>query len=396
MKRLLALALLLLALLPSARGQALISDFYQLVSFLNPDPNSGLTTFPSLLIPMGGLQEGMGTAYSAVGKDSSYFESNPAASSSLEYTELAVYHNNWIADTRIEGAVYTIRYKGLGFGAGGKWLYLYFPATDDFGGRNGAGYYSEAMVGFNVSYNFFSSYNFNGLALAATAGNSGLGLMVDGGLLTRFNALKFYPSRSKNCGLALTLKNFGPPVLRDPLPTRATFGLAYSPLRPFTFSLDLTQPINLAALAKSERPYFAVGILANVTSFFRLQGGLLMKGADPRISLGSSFELELMRVSVNYTLDLTTQFTPLNRISIQASFALGDGGRADLAKKVDTLYLNGLDAYARGDNKGAVVYWTEAVRLDPTFDPAQESLLVVQAAVLTEQKMEKLQTIETK
>jgi opacity protein-like surface antigen len=407
----LSLALAILFLAAPRAGAQFVPDLYRAVSsVLNPDPHSGLTTFRSLLVPMGGLAEGMGTAYTAVVKDASYFEANPAASSGLEYTELAIFHNNWIADTRIEGAVYTIRYKGLGFGAGGKWLYLEFPGYNDFGERIGAGYYSEAMAGFNMSYTFFPGYYFSGISLGATgklayrsvpyiagedtSGQSALGLMVDGGFLMRFNFLKLYSSRSRNSAVGFTIKNFGPPVLGDPLPTMATLGLSYSPLRPFVFSFDVSKPLNLMNLAKSEGLILAAGGLVDITRFFRFQAGLLLKGGNPRISIGATFDIELVRLVVNYTLDLTTQLTPLNRISIQAVFALGDLGRADIAKKVDSLYVSGLEAYARGDPKAAISYWVEAVKLDPTFDPARESLLAAQGAVDLEKTMEALQRLE--
>jgi hypothetical protein len=401
---------LLLAVAPRASADSW-SDIYQVISnILNIDPNAGTTTMRSLLIPMGGLDEGMGTAYSAVAKDSSYFEANPAASSLLNSTELSVFHNQWIADTKIESAVYTIRYKGLGIGVGGKWLYLPFTATDQFGDRVGAGYYSESMLGVNVSYDFFPGFYFSGLSVGATgkiayrsmptvndgstAGNSALGFMLDAGLLSRFNIAKFYASRSKNFSLALTVKNFGPPVQGDPLPTEATFGLAYSPLKPLTFSLDLTQPIDLMDFSRSEYFYAAGGYLVQVTDFFTFQGGLLIKGGNPRITIGSSFDVDLARVTVNYTLDLTTQFTPLNRISVQAAFSLGDLGRGDIAKKVDTLYLNGLDAYARGEIDSAISLWEEALALDPSFDPARESRDAAQASKGLKQTMTDLQKIK--
>lgn len=387
------------------------SDLYASISeWLSPDPHSGQTTFRSLLIPMGGLAEGLATACTAVAKDSSYFEANPAASCMLDYTELAIFHNNWIADTKIEGAVYTIRYKGLGFGAGGKWLYLPFTAYDEYGDRSGAGYYSEAMAGFNASYNFFPGYYFGGIGLGATgklayrsmptvdddstSGNSAVAAMVDLGLLSRFNLLKFYSARTKNSAIGLALKNLGPSVLGDPLPTTATFGLSYSPIRPLLVTLDVTKPINLVDIGDSERLYVAGGALLEVTDFFKVQGGLLIKGGNPRFSIGSSFDVELVRLTVNYTLDLTTQIAPLNRISIQAAFSLGDLGRADLAKKVDTLYLNGLEADARGDIAAAISYWTEALKLDPTFDPARESLKTAQGTVDLQKTMESLQRLE--
>jgi opacity protein-like surface antigen len=407
--RLLALALLIAAAQRASADS--YSDIYQVISnILNIDRNAGRTTMRSLLIPMGGLAEGMGTAYSAVAKDSSYFESNPAASSTLNFTELSVFHNNWIADTKIEGAVYTIRYKDLGIGIGGKWLYLPFPATNEFGDRVGAGYYSESMAGVNVSYNFLPGFYFSGISVGATAklayrsmpavqsgataGNSALGAMLDAGILTRVNFLKFYSSRAKNLSFALVVKNLGPPVLGDPLPTDATFGLAYSPLKPLTFSLDLTQPIDLTDPSKSEGFNIAGGALVQVSDFFKLHGGLLLKGGNPRISIGSTFDVELARITINYTLDLTTQFTPLNRISIQAAFSLGDLGRADIAKKVDTLYLNGLDAYSRGETDGAIAMWTEALRLDPSFEPARESRDAALASKGLKQTMTELQKIK--
>jgi opacity protein-like surface antigen len=413
MKRLAGvLVLTLLMAVPQRASADTYSDVYQLISnILGIDQNAGKTTMRSLLIPMGGLDEGMGTAYSAVCKDSSYFESNPAASSLLDYTELSVFHNNWIADTKIESAVYTIRYKNLGIGVGGKWLYLPFDATNDYGDRVGAGYYSESMVGFNVSYDFFPGFYFSGLSAGttlklayrsmpvvdngATAGNSALGVMVDAGLLSRFNLFKFYSSRDKNFSLALTAKNVGPPVQGDPLPTDVTFGLAYSPIRPLTVSLDLTQPIDLTDVSSSEQLSVAGGALLQVSDFFKIHGGLLIQGGNPRITIGSTFDVQLARITVNYTLDLTTQFTPLNRVSVQAAFSLGDLGRADIAKKVDTLYLNGLDAYARGEIDAAIALWDEALRIDPTFDPAKESRDAALTSKGLQQTMIELQNLKS-
>jgi tetratricopeptide (TPR) repeat protein len=218
--------------------------------------------------------------------------------------------------------------------------------------------------------------------------------MIDAGLISRFNLFKLYSSRTKNFSLGLTLKNLGPPVQGDPLPTQATFGLAYSPLRPLTFSLDVTKPIDLLDPSQSEALNVAGGALVQVSPFFQVHGGLLIKEGNPRLSLGSTFDVELMRITVNYTLDLTTQLTPLNRISIQAAFALGDLGRADIAKKVDTLYLNGLDAYSRGEFDVAIADWNEALKLDPAFDPARESRAAALASVGLKQTMTELQQIK--
>jgi hypothetical protein len=409
------LVLFLLCILSSGAGSRAcaetFSDLYQYISnLLEIDDHAGGTTMKSLLIPMGGLAEGMGNAYTAVAKDSSYFEANPAASCVLDYTELSVFHNQWIADTKIEGAVYTIRYKNLGIGVGGKWLYLPFAATDDYGDRVGSGYYSESMAGANISYNFFPGFYFSGLSVGATVkvayrsmptvdsgateGNSSAGGMLDVGMLSRFNFLKGYSSRSKNFSVALAARNIGPSIQGDALPTNATFGLAYSPIKPVTLSLDVTQPINLLDYSASEAMDIAGGALVQVTDFFKLHGGLYLKGSNPRLTVGSTFDLELARITVNYTLDLTTQLTPLNRISVQAAFSLGDLGRADIAKKVDTLYLNGLDAYSRGEIDSAISLWEEALKLDPSFDPARESRDAALASKGLKQTMTELQKIK--
>ena len=97
------------------------------------DPNTGLTAFPTLLIPMGGRFEAMGTAFTAVADDASYIESNPAGSASLTYTELSFYHNDWIADTNIESVTFTTRKHNLGIGAAGKFLYVPFTEYNTFG-----------------------------------------------------------------------------------------------------------------------------------------------------------------------------------------------------------------------------------------------------------------------
>ena len=100
---------------PSGYGS--ISDIYGI------DDNAGLTAFPVLNVPMGGRSEGMATAFAAVADDLSFIEWNPAGSAMLEYTELGFFHNNWIADTRVEGVVFASRFRDLGYAAGVKWVY---------------------------------------------------------------------------------------------------------------------------------------------------------------------------------------------------------------------------------------------------------------------------------
>ena len=136
------------------------SNFYYNLSeafSIFADPNTGLTIFPTLLIPLGGKYEGMGTAYTAVSQDSGYLESNPSASSILELSELSFIHHSWIADSNIEGVIYTVRYNDLGIGVGGKFLYIPFTEYNEWGVRESKGYISETIATLNISYNFFSN-----------------------------------------------------------------------------------------------------------------------------------------------------------------------------------------------------------------------------------------------
>jgi len=93
---------------------------------------------------------------------------------------------------------------------------------------------------------------------------------------------------------------------------------------------------------------------------------------------------------INYTLDLLTQLQPLNRISLAVRFDLGDGGRKDLSAKVDELYLLGLDAYSKGKLDEAKTCWEEALKLNPKYDPARESLDMLEKREDLKQKIEDL------
>lgn len=374
--------------------------------------NTATATLPMLLVPAGGRYEGMGTAFTAVANDASFLDSNPSASSSLDYTELAVLHNNWISDASVEGVVYTVRFNELGIGFGGKFLYAPFTGYDTFGLRDAGAYYSESVATINVSYNFFSSYRFYGLALGANikfayrnvpsillpagyASQSALAALGDIGILTRFNFLKLYASRSKNFSLGLVLKNLGPNVQSESLPTTLTGGLAYSPFRPITLSYDVDLPLNYgldtAGLTESLAALsMAGGFEVVMTDFFSLQGGFNYRGANPRVSLGAAVDLPEVSFTVNYTLDLTTQFKPLNRFSIEASLNLGDRGRTALRARIDELYLEGVEAYAAGNLDQAIEAWEQVVELDPEFTPA---IAFLERARVQRENRDKLESV---
>ena len=137
-----------------------------------------------------------------------------------------------------------------------------------------------------------------------------------------------------------------------------------------------------------------MGTSVTVTDFFAMQAGFQIKGGNPRLTVGSSVDFNPMTLLVNYTLDLTTQLTAINRLSVQARFRLGDMGRAERAAKVDQLYVAGLESYARGEVERAVSYWTEALDLDPSFDPARDALRAARAALNLRQEVQNIQRLE--
>jgi hypothetical protein len=274
----------------------------------------------------------------------------------------------------------------------------------------------------NGSYNFLSGFYFSGLSLGATikgafrfvpdysdaddlgdapgnpiagSGNSQSAAMAmaDIGLLTRVNFLKFYGSRDRNTTLALVARNLGPPVAGDPLPTAVAAGMSWKPLRPILLSFDFTVPLNLGDLSLSEIPYWSAGFSAEITPFLSMRAGLMAKSGNVRIALGSAVDLDRISVDINYTLDLLTQLTPLNRISLGVRFNFGDQGRKVRADTVEALYLMGLDAYAEGNMIKARRYWEAAVRRDPEFEPALEGLSLIIRSQELEERINEMQNL---
>lgn len=409
MKRFL-LACISLLLSASAFGGD-FSDFYSGFSQIfnsSIDPNAGMTVFPSLNIPSGGKYEGMGTAYTAVAREASFIEANPAASSVLKFSELSFSHNNWIADSKVEGVIFTDRHSNFGYGFAGKFLYLPFQSYSSYGDRLAQGYYSESIVTMNGSYNFFPSYYFHGLAVGGNLkvayrhvpdviyeSQSVITAAVDLGVLTRFNLLKFYPSRDKNFSVGLTAKNIGLYALDEPLPMSAVAGIAYSPIRPLTLAFDFNYPFSFDYERYPAESWFvSTGMDLQFVDFFSVQSGFLLRSGNPRFSLGSTVVLEGYTIVANYTLDLTTQISSADRFSVQLKFNFGDNGRAERRKKAEQLYLRGLDLYARGELREAIDLWEEVLDLTPNFQPAQENLETARTALELQEEMEDRQEVE--
>ncbi|MFO8065532.1 MAG: UPF0164 family protein [Spirochaetota bacterium] len=365
--------------------------------------NTGLTAFPTLSIPLGGEMEGMSSAYTAVARDYSFLEANPAASSRLDNTELAVSHRNLIADANMESVVYTTRFEHLGLGTAMKFLHVPFTEYDRYGVQENTIRYSETIAGLNVSYNMLHSFDFHGIAIGANLksgyrripeviapGQSAAGIMADVGMLTRFNLGKFYRSQEKNFSIGAAARNVGPPVLDDPLPSHATGGAAYKPIKPVTLAFDYTYPFVLGSDLPAEAPSYAGGASVRVTEFLAAQTGFQLRGGNPRFALGSTVDFPAVTLQLNYTLDLTTQVDRVDRFSVQASFNLGDRGRGERKAKVEEFYVDALEAYADGNLERAVELGNQALEIDPTFTPAAKTLENAEKMLDLQRQMESI------
>ena len=373
------------------------------------DPNEGTTSFRSLLLPFGGRTESLGNAYTGLCDDISYLRFNPAAGSIQKETQVALFHNSWIADSKLETLAYTTRFKNIPhFSYGGYIFCFYLPFTeyDLFGDRVAGNYYTETVAAINASYNLLAGYDFKGLATGITIktgwrgmpnytdndtgaiisgsglAQSGLSIMADIGFMLQFNFLKFYSSRDPNVRIGISAQNIGVSLtgfgeqikLDDPLPSTIAAGISVKLIKPITISADFVQPINLFDIGTYLIPYFNTGISIQFASFVSLLAGFQLKGANPRISTGLEFEVAKIRLNMNYTLDLTTSLAPLNRISLSAKILLGDKGRSITDAQVDEYYKLGLKYYADAQWEDAILVWQEAVKLNKRFDPAIQGI----------------------
>jgi hypothetical protein len=370
--------------------------------------NTGLTALPILSIPAGGEYEAMGTAYTAVSRGTGFFDANPAGSSYLDYTELSIQHANLIADANMESIAYTTRFNNLGLGASGKFLHVPFTEYNRYGEQVATIRYLEMVGALNVSYRFLHGFYFSGVSVGTNLKfgyrhipeviapeQSALGVMADIGILTRFNFLKFYSARERNASVGLSVRNLGPPVLDDPLPTSVVGGVAYSPMRPLLVSFDLIVPVQPFSDAPAEALGYAGGTAVQVTEFFSVRSGLLIKGGNPRFSLGGAVDFETVRISANYTLDMTTRLNAVDRFSLEASFPLGDRGRGGREQLAEEYYLDALVAFANGDLERAAALSRNALELNPRFEPARETLKTVVTSLQLQEELESIRLDES-
>ena len=125
-----------------------------------------------------------------------------------------------------------------------------------------------------------------------------------------------------------------------------------------------------------------------------MRAGLLGRYGGYRVTLGSAVDFGRIALDLNYSLDLLTQFTPLNRISLGARINLGDQGRKEKSDRVDAHYLAGLDAFNTGNMEEARFQWEEALSLNPRFDPAKEGLSLIQDSDSLDRRIRSMQSLD--
>lgn len=380
------------------------SNFLSDLGYFSSSKNEGTTSFRSLLIPIGGRAESLGSAYTGLCDDASFINYNPAASSILKETQAAGYHNSWIADSNLDTIVYTTRIDDFGFGAQASCLYMPFTEYNIFGERVNTSYYSETTLCANFSYNFLAGYDFKGIAIGANLkstfrsmpdytnndtnaiiplsglSQSGLGIMADIGVMLQFNFLKYFASRDPNVKIGFSAQNLGAAFtglgsksgikLDDPLPTYFAAGMSCQFLPVITATFDIKQPVNLFAMNKYQMFSVSGGVILAFADRFSLLLGTEIKGGNPRFSTGAEFQLTNARINFNYTLDLTSSKNPINRISLSAKILLGDRGRAERQKVIDEFYLQGLDYYANSEWEKAIECWENVLLINKRYDPA--------------------------
>jgi len=415
-KKIILLILTLYYLLP-LYADSFEEIYAEISDYIGIDDNSGQYAFLVLRIPPGGKQESMGTAYTAISEGTDFFESNPAGSSFLEETEISFYHNNWIDDASLESVYYGNHNNHFGYGIGGKMLHVPFDRIDEYGdlyqnddGSYASAYYTETIGSLNISYNFFPDFYYQGFSVGANVkggyrhvpdsiaeNQSGFALMADVGIITRFNLLKSYMSRKRNLSIGLNIKNVGFELIEepDPLPTEIRVGVAWLPLRPITISFDFFQPVTITDFSTSESFGGAAGIDVVITDFVTIQAGALYKPGLARVTMGSDVTFDDMSFNVNYSLDLTNDFRNVfQRVSVVASFKLGDYDRKANYNTARELYIKGIEKYAEGNLEEAIRFWKNSLEVFPEFTPSIEMMSTADDMLTLQKEIEENQVIE--
>lgn len=378
-------------------GYSSISKAFNIFTNLH----EGEMGFRSLLIHPGGRMAALNGAFTALANDITFFETNPAGSATLKQTELAFFHNAWIADSHLDTISYSMRSGNLGYGASLRCFYIPFSEYDSYGEKISSGYYSETFTTFNIAYNFFNGYKFKGLSLGSSIkfgivsfppfqgqistnekvnpkikkqnalDQMSFAVLVDLGMQFRGNFYKNFDSKEPNIFFGIAIKNIGPPIKGDVAPSIFSVGFAYQPAKIFTFSLDFSYPMNILKIKNSGKPFASLGLIFNITKYFSLLSGFGIRGGNPRFTLGGEVNISNIQINANYTLDLTSQTTALNHIIVGIKIFLGDNGRGEKDDRLEAMYIEGLHLYQEKKYKEAIKVWEEVLSLNRYFEPAR-------------------------
>ena len=420
LSKLLFIVFLSISLPAFSSGYASISKAFNVFANLH----EGEIGFRSLLIHSGGRMAALNGAFTALANDITFFETNPAGSATLKQTELAFFHNAWIADSHLDTLSYSMRSGNLGYGASLRCFYVPFTEYDSYGDKISSGYYSETFTSFNVAYNFFNGYKFKGLSLGSSIkfgivsfppfrGQIGeneksslkmkkqnalsqmsFAVLFDFGMQFRGNFYKNFDSKDPNIFFGLAIKNLGPAIKGDVAPASFSIGFAYQPVKIFTFSLDLSCPMNVVNIKNSEKPFASLGLMFNITKYFNLLSGFGIRGGNPRFTLGGEGNFSNVQITANYTLDLTSQTTALNHVIVGIKLFLGDRGRGAKNDKIEAMYIEGLRLYKEKKYQQAIDIWEEILTINPYFEPAKTSIKSAKNMQTLQKELLKLEQFE--
>lgn len=385
--------------------------FLFLINF-NIFAGQNFTSFPSLNIPAGGRCESLGTAMTAMCDDPSFMDYNPAVSSILKETQAAVFHNSQISGGSMETITGTTRFNNFGTGFQLKTFFSPLSKYNLSGTKSSSNYYSETSIAINTSYNFFSGYDFKGLAAGISlrstwrnmpdyTDNSALAFTADFGLLMRFNFFKEFTSDMPNLSVGLSANNIGIFLTgfksglktETSLPSKISAGLSYRPIKKLLINLEFRQPVNLKNILLSESFAVAAGLEFSFTDFFDVESGILFQDGKTKISTGTQFSFRKIQVSLSYAcaLDSTTQE---HSVSLAAKINLGDKGRAQTDEQVKKLYAEGIELYAKGEKENilkAIEKWEKAKKLSAStgikFDPAIKAIKTAKELISLHQQI---------
>lgn len=117
--------------------------------------------------------------------------------------------------------------------------------------------------------------------------------------------------------------------------------------------------------------------------------------------MGSQFDVKGVKMNINYTLDLTSSFNPVNHISLGAKLNLGDKGRSNIQSQVQLRYAEGIELYSKGsrnDIEDAIQKWQEAKELSKNigirYDPAIEAINTARQLLLIHDEINAFGTLE--